>query len=133
MASLKKEGRRGGPYSEEEKQRIMETPTSGLKELSVELKRSYDSVRRKKWQMENKEQDSEYKIRYNRKRNSYTTEEARYKNTRWTKKEEKLLLQSEKTDIDIAREIGRTLASVTVKRCRLLAEREKNNGRKTNR
>lgn len=133
MASLKKEGRRGGPYSEEEKQRIMETPTSGLKELSVELKRSYDSVRRKKWQMENKEQDSEYKIRYNRKRNSYTTEGARYKNTRWTKNEEKLLLQSEKTDIDIAREIGRTLASVTVKRCRLLAERKKNNGRKTNR
>ena len=133
MASLKKEGRRGGPYSEEEKQRIMETPTSGLKELSVELKRSYDSVRRKKWQMENKEQDSEYKIRYNRKRNSYTIEEARYKNTRWTKNEEKLLLQSEKTDIDIAREIGRTLASVTVKRCRLLAERKKNNGRKTNR
>lgn len=133
MASIKKEGRRGGPYSEEEKQKILETPTSRLKELSFELHRSYDSVRRKKWQLENKEHDAAYKVAYNRKRNSYTTDGAKFKNTRWTKAEEELLFTSDKTDIDIARELGRTLSAVMVKRTRLLAERKKKDGRKTNR
>lgn len=124
MAKLKKDTRI--PFTPEELQYIKDTPALKLKDLAFMLKRSYDSVRRKKWALENPYRDVQTKLECKKK----TNEEIGVKNDYniWTKVEEDLVLHSRLTDRELAIQMKRSIGSIQSKRYRLLKEKERKNG-----
>lgn len=112
------------PFTPEQLDLIKKTPERNLKDVAFILNRNYDSVRRKKWQLENRTRDLERKKLYRKRVNDKAKEKAKLDNTRWTVGEEEFILTSNLTDIEIAKELGRTVSSVQVKRTRLLKERK---------
>lgn len=115
------------PFTEEEIELIMETGYKNLKDVAYLLKRSVDSVRRKKWMLENTERDRENKKQYRKKLQEKTLATATSNNSRWSKAEEQEVLKSNLTDIELAKKLGRTLSAIQIKRMRLL---EANRARK---
>lgn len=124
MAKLKKDTRI--PFTPEELQYIKDTPALKLKDLAFMLKRSYDSVRRKKWAMENHHRDVQTKLNCKKK----TDEEIGVKDDYniWTKAEEDLVLNSKLTDRELAIQMKRSIGSIQSKRYRLLKEKARKNG-----
>lgn len=116
----KKEINQRIPFTQDELELILNTPTTHLKDLAITLKRSYDSVRRKRWALENKERDIKSKLAY--KKNMKKIIETKNKNQRWSKEEIQILLTSTITDIEIAKMLGRSIGAVQVKRLRLLKQ-----------
>lgn len=115
------------PFTEEEIELIMETGYKNLKDVAYLLKRSVDSVRRKKWMLENTERDRENKKQYRKKLQEKTLATATSNNSRWSKAEEQEVLKSNLTDVELAKKLGRTLSAIQIKRMRLL---EANRARK---
>ena len=115
------------PFTEEEIELIMETGYKNLKDVAYLLKRSDDSVRRKKWMLENTERDRENKKQYRKKLQEKTLATATSNNSRWSKAEEQEVLKSNLTDVELAKKLGRTLSAIQIKRMRLL---EANRARK---
>lgn len=120
MAKKKKQERI--PFTKEQVERIRNAKSSNeLKDLAFMFDRSYDSVRRKKWKLENPKQDLETRYEYKAK---VQAELANNKclNNRWSKVEEELILTSDSTDIELARLLNRTVGAVQVKRVRLMQD-----------
>ena len=111
------------PFTEEEIQYIIDTPALKLKDLAFMLKRSYDSVRRKKWALENKHRNTQAKLEYKKRLQEEINGGNKDYNI-WTKSEEELILTSKLTDRELAHKLKRTVGSIQVKRNRLLKEQE---------
>lgn len=124
MARKKKKERI--PFTEDEIKFILETPLQNLKDLAFMMKRSYDSVRRKKWALENKARDKRSKKAY-RTKIQYAIKEGKRDYGYWSKMEEELILTSKLPDFELAQQLNRSVSSIQVKRVRLLKEKE--NGR----
>lgn len=119
------------PFTEEELQMIREAPLTKLKDLAFVMGREFDSLRRKKWAMENKERDLKAKLEYKKRLQEELP--AKHRNTRWSVKEEDLIMNSDLSDIEIAKQLGRTVGSVQVKRNRLIKDKQNGpNKRRTN-
>lgn len=125
MAKKKKNAAKN--YTEEEIQYIIETPMLKLKDLAFILNRSYDSVRRKKWSLENKYRENQSKLAYKKRIKEEINGGVRDYNI-WTKSEEELIMTSKLSDTELARQMNRTPGSIQVKRNRLLKEKKKKNG-----
>jgi hypothetical protein len=110
------------PFTEEELQMIREAPLTKLKDLAFVMGREFDSLRRKKWAMENKDRDLRAKLDY--KKRLLEELPAKQKNTRWSVKEEDLIMNSDLTDVEIAKQLGRTVGSVQTKRNRLIKDKQ---------
>lgn len=107
------------PYTKAEIKKIKETSFVRLKDLAFAMNRSYASLRRKKWRLENLEKDREIQNNHKKKINK----ELREKSDRyliWSKAEEEFILTSTLPDVEIARTLKRTVGSVQTKRNRLL-------------
>lgn len=115
------------PFTDEELEMIREASPQSLRDVAFLMKRSIDSIRRKKWMLENPERDREKKREYRRKLQKETLETAKYNNSRWSKAEEEEVLKSTLPDPELAKKLGRTISAVQVKRLRLL---ENKNARK---
>lgn len=111
------------PFTEEELQYIKETPIRNLKDLAFMMGRSYDSVRRKKWRLDNIERDRASKNRYREKEYNSLKEEAKNTHIVWAKWEEELILKSKETDKELAKRLQRTVGSIQTKRTRLLQDK----------
>jgi hypothetical protein len=111
------------PFTEEELKMIQEAGSKSLRDIAFLLNRSLDSVRRKKWMLENPERDREKKKEYRRKLQEETLEVAKYNNSRWSKAEEEEVLNSKLPDPVLAKRLGRTISAIQVKRLRLLEEK----------
>lgn len=125
MAKKKKNAAKN--YTEEEIQYIIETPMLKLKDLAFILNRSYDSVRRKKWSLENKYRENQSKLAYKKRIKEEINGGVRDYSI-WTKSEEELIMTSKLSDTELARQMNRTPGSIQVKRNRLLKEKKKKNG-----
>lgn len=111
------------PFTKEELDMIENTELCNLKDLAVFMKRDYDSLRRKKWTMENWVQDRLKKNAYKRR----VAKEIPAPNTHqvWSPAEEDLILTSSLTDKELALELGRSVGSIQVKRARLLQSKKR--------
>lgn len=112
------------PYTADEIDFIKKTPLINLKDLAFSMNRSYSSVRRKKWALENKEQDVASKKRYLRKQYEEITGGKR-KYDFWSQREIILIMESTMTDSELAIELGRSVQSIQIKRHRLMQEKKK--------
>lgn len=112
------------PYTADEIEFIKKTPLINLKDLAFSMNRSYSSVRRKKWALENKEQDVASKKRYLRKQYEEITGGKR-KYDFWSQREIILIMESTMTDSELAMELGRSVQSIQIKRHRLMQEKKK--------
>lgn len=117
--------KKGRAYTQEEMDLIMLTPKKALPALAEKLGRNAESVRRKRWQLDNVEADRLTRRRYVRRAQEEGKDSATYANSRWTKEEEDLILTSELTDRELAKELKRTVYSIATKRLRLLREHSK--------
>ena len=117
--------KKGRAYTQEEMDLIMLTPKKALPALAEKLGRNAESVRRKRWQLDNVEADRLTRRRYVRRAQEEGKDFATYANSRWTKEEEDLILTSELTDRELAKELQRTVYSIATKRLRLLRENSK--------
>lgn len=123
----KKKGQRI-PFTEEEIKYIMETPLKNLKDLAFMMRRDYDSLRRKKWALENKERDIAAKKNYKKKvANAINNGKRMY--DYWSQYEKDLIVTSKLSDLELAKELNRSVGAIQVKRNRLL--KEKKNGRRS--
>lgn len=112
------------PYTSDEIEFIKKTPLINLKDLAFSMNRSYSSVRRKKWALENKEQDVASKKRYIRRQYEEITGGKR-KYDFWSQREIILIMESTMTDSELAMELGRSVQSIQIKRHRLIQEKKK--------
>lgn len=112
------------PYTADEIEFIKKTPLINLKDLAFSMNRSYSSVRRKKWALENKEQDVASKKRYLRRQYEEITGGKR-KYDFWSQREIILIMESTMTDSELAMELGRSVQSIQIKRHRLMQEKKK--------
>lgn len=110
----------GKPFTEEEIKYILETPIKNLKDLAFMMGRSYDSVRRKKWKMENADRDRASKNQYRRREYNESIADAKNSHIVWTRWEEELILKSKSTDKELSVQLKRTVGSIQAKRNRLL-------------
>lgn len=117
------------PFTKEEIEIIKKTPDRNLKDVAFALGRSYDAVRRKKWLLLNKKRDVQAKLEYKERVYKASQKDAKYTNTRWSIAEEQFVLESKLPDIEIAKELKRSVSSIQVKRHRLLQEK-KNAGKR---
>ena len=117
MARSKKKER--VPFTEEEKKQLLKasSPTE-LRALALVMHRSYDSLRRKKWALENRERDIHAHNEYRKERNLMSGKLHDY--TIWSMAEEAYILNSDLPDVEIAKKLNRTISSVQNKRMRLL-------------
>lgn len=129
----KKDTSKRKPYTQEELKLIREAPMRNLKDLAFSMKRSYASVRRKKWQMDNMEKDRERKREHRRRMHSQTDANAKNKNTVWSKWEENYIMTSKESDMVIAEKLQRTVGAVQIKRNRLKKEKNEAKRRKQKR
>lgn len=123
----KKKGQRV-PFTEEEIKYIMETPLRNLKDLAFMMRRNYDSLRRKKWALENKERDIAAKKDYKKKVANAINDGKRMYDY-WSQYEKDLIVTSKLSDLELAKELNRSVGAIQVKRNRLL--KEKKNGRRS--
>lgn len=123
----KKKGQRI-PFTEEEIKYIMETPLRNLKDLAFMMRRNYDSLRRKKWALENKERDIAAKKNYKKKVANAINDGKRMYDY-WSQYEKDLIVTSKLSDLELAKELNRSVGAIQVKRNRLL--KEKKNGRRS--
>lgn len=123
----KKKGQRV-PFTEEEIKYIMETPLRNLKDLAFMMRRDYDSLRRKKWALENKERDIAAKKDYKKKVANAINDGKRMYDY-WSQYEKDLIVTSKLSDLELAKELNRSVGAIQVKRNRLL--KEKKNGRRS--
>lgn len=123
----KKKGQRV-PFTEEEIKYIMETPLRNLKDLAFMMRRDYDSLRRKKWALENKERDIAAKKDYKKKIANAINDGKRMYDY-WSQYEKDLIVTSKLSDLELAKELNRSVGAIQVKRNRLL--KEKKNGRRS--
>lgn len=112
----------GKPYTQEEIDLILLTPKRNLSLLAEKLGRNAETIRRKRWKLEHEEQDKLSRNKSTARAQKENMSSAKFANTRWTKEEEALLLTSKKTDIELAKELKRTVYSISIKRFRLLKE-----------
>lgn len=129
----KKDTSKRKPYTQEELKLIREAPMRNLKDLAFSMKRSYASVRRKKWQMDNMEKDRERKREHRRRMHFQTDANAKNKNTVWSKWEENYIMTSKESDMIIAEKLQRTVGAVQIKRNRLKKEKNEAKRRKQKR
>lgn len=113
------------PFTEEEIKYIYEAPIRNLKDLAFMMGRSYDSVRRKKWELEHKERDRASKNKYRERENAASAAEAKNSHIVWAKWEEDLILKSKETDKALSIQLKRTIGSIQAKRNRLLKKKKK--------
>lgn len=107
------------PYSKEEIKLITENSGLKLRDIANIIGRDYDSVRRKKWRIENMGRDAEIKYRYRKKlQEEMSTGERPY--MIWSPAEEEEIMTTKLTDKELAIKMGRTVGSIQVKRNRLL-------------
>lgn len=112
------------PYTESEIEYIKSTPLKNLKDLAFSMNRSYSSVRRKKWALENKERDLQKKKEYAQKQHVALTGGERTYGF-WSKQEITLILTSKLTDQELAKLLQRSIKSIQMKRHRVLKEKNK--------
>ena len=96
----KKKGQRV-PFTEEEIKYIMETPLRNLKDLAFMMRRNYDSLRRKKWALENKERDIAAKKDYKKKVANAINDGKRMYDY-WSQYEKDLIVTSKLSDLELA-------------------------------
>lgn len=114
------------PYTPEQIQTLLNSEgAKELKQLAQQWGRTYESLRRKRYAVRNKDRDIAAKRRYKSKLTKRT--QGKYKYTTWTLAEEQKILSSKLSDIELAKEMGRTVASIWQKRARLL-KKGKTNG-----
>lgn len=107
------------PYSKEEIELITENKGLSLRDIANMIGRDYDSVRRKKWRIENMGRDAEAKWKYRKKLQAERpTGERPY--MIWSPAEEEEIMTTTLTDKELAIKMGRTVGSIQVKRNRLL-------------
>lgn len=107
------------PYSKEEIKLITENSGLKLRDIANIIGRDYDSVRRKKWQLENTGRDAEIKYQY-KKRVQAELSTGEHPYMIWSPAEEEEIMTSKLTDKELAIKMGRTVGSIQVKRNRLL-------------
>ena len=107
------------PYSKEEIKLITENKGLRLRDIANMIGRDYDSVRRKKWQLENMGRDMEIKYRYKKKIQAELSNGERPYMI-WSPAEEEEIMTTKLTDKELAIKLGRTVGSIQVKRNRLL-------------
>lgn len=115
----------GKPYTQEEIDLILLTPKKNLSLLAEKLGRNPETIRRKRWKLEHEEQDRLSRGKSTARAQKENMSSAKFANTRWTKEEEALLLTSKMTDVELAKELKRTVYSISIKRFRLLREDKK--------
>lgn len=107
------------PYSKEEIKLITENKGLKLRDIANMIGREYDSVRRKKWQLDNMGRDMEIKYRYKKKvQEELSNGERQY--MIWSPAEEEEIMTTTLTDKELAIKLGRTVGSIQVKRNRML-------------
>lgn len=111
-------------FSEEEIQLILNTPPEQLRTIAIALGRDLDVIRAKKWNLENKDKVKKSRVRFRSKRKGKTESKNRW--NRWSKLEEELIMKSNKSDLELSVELGRTADSITMKRTRLLNDAKRN-------
>lgn len=111
-------------FSEEEIQLILNTPPEQLRTIAIALGRDLDVIRAKKWNLENKDKVKKSRVRFRSKRKSKTEPKNRW--NRWSKLEEELIMKSNRSDLELSVELGRTADSITMKRTRLLNDAKRN-------
>ena len=111
-------------FSEEEIQLILNTPPEQLRIIAIALGRDLDVIRAKKWNLENKDKVKKSRVRFRSKRKGKTESKNRW--NRWSKLEEELIMKSNKSDLELSVELGRTADSITMKRTRLLNDAKRN-------
>ena len=112
------------PYTNEEIEYIKEASLKNLKDLAFSMNRSYSSVRRKKWALENKERDVQKKKEYAQRQHLALTGGVRTYDF-WTKQEIELIMKSNLTDQELAKRLQRSIKSIQMKRHRILKEKNK--------
>lgn len=123
MAKQKKDVR--VPFTDEQISQLRVASASDMKRLAEEWGRSYGSLRRKKYNIEHFEEDRIAKRKYKRKLKHKS--KSKYKHTTWTLAEEQEILTSKLTDVELAKKLGRSVASIWAKRSRLM-KKGKTNG-----
>lgn len=112
------------PYSKEEIELITENKGLNLRDIANMIGRDYDSVRRKKWRIENMGRDAEARYKYKKKLQAeFSTGERPY--MIWSPAEEEEIMTTKLTDKELAIKLGRTVGSIQVKRNRLLKKGNK--------
>lgn len=105
------------PYTQEELEFIKNSSLKNLKDVAFIIKRSYSSVRRKKWAMDNKDRDVEAKKRYRKDTTKKLQEENGGKAYNyWSNSEIDLIMHSRMTDLELARRLKRTVGAIQSKR-----------------
>lgn len=107
-------------YTEEMKQEIILADSEKLRKLAEQWDIPYDTLRKKKWQI-----DPYNKDRLRQERQEKAAKEQKISKDRgfshmyWTAEEKRYLLTSRRTDEQIAQELKRTTASVRAMRFKL--------------